>query len=868
MRARPLALMTAIALAVGMGAVNAPAGQATPAGIRDVRMSTDGFTTHLASTVTVLSQSGPMTRSQPYFGNGTVPTYYGSITEDTSEANTYFLAHGGHVRKTGASCGTDGTVYQLARVTVSGLGSDTKRVWALWDGDVGANASLDAGTQPSTPFRRGGTAQWENASIVTTTANGAATGTTITLADAANFDQNSGFAISSGQFVTGAGVPDGTWVTKTNPTAHQVTVNQAVSIADGASLRFARAETTTSLNNGTGITTLCDGTTPFVGLAAGSSESAAAGVVTLGTDGSRGVTSNDAAGLGVASTTSSSISFDVYVPTQGDGQGWKYLSLAFLVDNGTIGTRDAEDYGIQTQIYARPFNETWETNGYNTLLTDCGVSPAAGDAPCLAGGAAANGVFTSGGSALGSLSVKLRAQSDTGPNPLTGGTLDQVDLDFDLGMTSGADTAHGFEIPAGSIVKMRISLPTTGTINGVAYGSADLTKAIGTTSMRVDPADPANTWSLVNAGGRTLYTFIATATTTSQAIDKASWSNGCHSVEIDSATSTAQASACEAGAGKLIIDSVPADTHLNWMSFAVVQSIGGGYVSTNAQATGVGMDTYLGRSFQFAVAGPHTDQAGDVRDGVGGHASGYYFVCLPAPFLLGSFGTTPAAAVTSWQGTRDGAVITDGVQFTTGTCGTGPGLVASYPNYHYSAPLFSVRPPAASGGGGTSLPSPTPTPTPSASASTPAPATPVVTPIVATAPRLPAAAGQLTPAQAAQLTTAQLGTITARDAARLRPSVIAALSPAQLAAIPAAAFAAVTPAQAAALKPAQLKALPAAALGRLSVDALESVPASALKAIRTSTLSSLSKAAAARLLTSVGDEMTWRQRVALRRALS
>jgi hypothetical protein len=381
------------------------------------------------------------------------------------------------------------------------------------------------------------------------------------------------------------------------------------------------------------------------------------------------------AGVLVANTSATSVSFDIYVPTASNGNS---IALGFVVDGGTIGTLDdGTDAAILTSGSSPVFNPGSGVSDL-ALETCASASPAAGDAPCVEFGSFP-GLFASNGStSLGSVSVEARFMSGGG----------QTSMQSTMGLTQAGTS--GFAAPSGSIAKFQLSLPTSGTHGGVDFAIVDFTRAGGNTALKVDPNDaiaPLDQWSLETASGRRLITVVGEARATSSAINRLTWQDSCR-VSISGSTVT------PTGCGEdltdyLVADSVPLTFGLGYSTDPVMQTIAGGFVSTNAQGMSFGAETMAGTSFQFGVAGPSVTSTGASRA-----TAGFYYVCVPAAFLSGSFGTTPADASSLWIGTRDG-VTTGGTTFAVGTCGIGAGLVATLDPFGYSSPLFRVKPPAA-----------------------------------------------------------------------------------------------------------------------------------------------------------------------------
>lgn len=827
----PICMAAPILLLSGASVLVAPSAAADlAADTAAVTLSVDGFGVGISSSVTEWDGSGYVSRSGRTFGNGTLADYFGS----KSGANTYFLAHGGFVTKTGGTCASGGTVYERARVTVSGLASGSKDVWAFWDGGVGTGDGS-------------GSSQWEDAGFSHPTVSGTVS------SGATSLTVSSGSGIAVGQYVYGTNIAGGTKVSAVSGSTVTLSSATSGSLSNGATVYFGKRLATTASLASSSLATLCDGSTRFVENVSGNGGSASEAVLDLGTSPSTGVYFNDAAGLKVAGTSATTISFDVYVPTSAPGVAdnaqtsqWKFLSLGFVIDAGTRGTLSAsEDFGIQTQVYARSFFENGSTI---SMLTTCSGTPAAGDAPCI-DGASDNGVFLPDGvTRVGASSVQLvemEAGQVVGGQPV----LQAASYGMRVGLTAGPTTQKGFEIPANSVVKIKLSLPTVLNVNGF-HPTVDFSKATGQTTLKVDPASSSDSYSLATAGGRTTYSVVGIARSTSKAVSRKTWSDAC---SITIAGSNVSTSGCQADSDSMVVDTVPVEFNLGWQNDTVMQSVGGGYVSTNAQAMQIGDETIAGTSFQFAVAGPSQKQDGSNRD-----TDGFYYVCVPETFLDGSFHTTAAAASSTWQGTRDGQVLSSGVSFTTGTCGRAgiAGLVASYPVYHYSSPLFSVRPPtsagggSASGSGGSSSSDSSPATTVPAVLTPPTAAAPVPAQGAAAAPSavLPSRPQDLRPSQVAHLTSTMLQSLAPSDVARISPSVLGALESWQVQQLPARAFGALSASQVGAMRPSQVRAIPAASLSQVRAVALSGLNPADVRAIPLSTLRDVTPSAARRLL--------------------
>jgi hypothetical protein len=446
----------------------------------------------------------------------------------------------------------------------------------------------------------------------------------------------------------------------------------------------ANVTVTKRLGATTQLEKICDGTSAFV---------TASGATAATIDLDDTVTDLTTAGIKVDNAATNTVSFEAYVPmltgiSPGDTTS-NFLALGILVkgDESDAVVSDSEDTGIFTHLYARP----WDAGGpFRDMLLEPCSSPTDSSAPCYVSGT--TGVFRNDGSTAldGNPTYSIAAMLGSGGQ--------QSLLDVNLGLTGASSS--GFAVPATSIVKFLLSLPTTGTFpstgtGGVNFANINFAQAAGGTKLRINPngAPAANQWTLTTTGVRRVITVVGEARATSSAVDRNSWrEDGCSvSVSGGAATSTncGEGMTSNVSSTDVVLTTVPAGFNLSYSSDPVMQTIAGGLVSTNAQGLTFGEETMTGTSFQFGVAGPSYDTNGNSRS-----TDGFYYVCVPAAFLSGSFGTTPADASSLWIGTRDG-VTTGGTTFAVGTCGIGAGLVATLDPFGYSSPLFRVKPPAA-----------------------------------------------------------------------------------------------------------------------------------------------------------------------------
>ena len=449
------------------------------------------------------------------------------------------------------------------------------------------------------------------------------------------------------------------------------------------------------------LTKLCDGSTLFVVKA----DDSAATTGTLGLGNNGRTTAGVYQDLG---SSAASVSFNVYVPmnAMNSNASTIQLALGFVVDmddgdsvNGSTLDDTTTDVAIETTIYAKPWWATAhegaghsdsdhpEHDEVHQILPACS-SPAANDVACVI--QADSGVFDTDGT------TRLDAGASTGTSVVLTwlGDADNFEARLDLAPILPISTG-GFSVPAGKVSRISVSWPTDGTHYGATFGSGDgevnFLLAVADTPVLVNPASSAsdaNKWSVTESSSRIITTLNGTTRSTSSGILRDTWWPQCN-VGINDAN-VVTADKCgedmdgSVTASEMVFSSVPATVNL--MVSPNASSLAGGLVSTNGQGFAFGPETYAGTSFQFAVAGPSYTSAGTSRS-----TDGFYYVCVPATFLAGGFETTAADAAANWQGTRDGAAAT--TSFTTGSCGTGDaGLVASLPQFGYSAPLFRLLP--------------------------------------------------------------------------------------------------------------------------------------------------------------------------------
>ena len=819
------ALAVASAAALGASLLVVPQAQAAfePTKSSSVTVSVDGASASVANSV---DDQG--TTKTGVFGGGETPSNGGTVgTGELTEmfpSNdgdfVSFEARGGVVVK---ACSPD-TYYRRAQVTFANLPAGTKDVTALLDPTVGD-------TNPSSYWSDQGT------QVGASGDNGA---NQITL--------TSGSTANVGEHVGGDGIAPGAKVTAVSSNVLTLSANNTATVTGPVTIYSERIFETGSLE------TLCDGNTPW--LAGASGVSASAGTFVLGS----GLTARTSAGYVVNNTNATSVSFNIYVPMiDGSGAIGNSVAMALVLDMDGDGTiNDAtDDVAVVVEVVSRP----WLDN--EMLLSACS-SPSPSDAPCYV--ADDTGVFNNAGTArvgtASEFSVTSTAAADGS---------DMAELNATVAFS--ASVGDGFLIAEDSRVGVSLSLPTTGSGGALNFDTFDFMKANAETPLLVDPrttssSSATNRWDMVQAGGRNILTIRGLAKETSKVISRSTWYESCSLTISGSSVSTTGCGEGMTGAvsdNYMVISAIPGEVSLSVLNDPVGQAIAGGLVSTNAQGVEFGAETMAGTSFQFAVAGPSYTASGASRS-----SSGFYYVCVPTDFLSTYFTTTPAAASTSWVGTRDGATISN--SFATGTCGASDGLVASLDPFGYSAPMFSLRPPSAPGSGGGSgsgsgTPAPPPTP---AETSVTAPATPA--PVTATQPVVFANPGQVSASQIAALTAEQVASISAEQFKELKPEVFKAMSPAQAAGLPVHLISTIRPARIAALAPAavaamsgeQLSGLRSAAVRRLSPTQVRAISPSSLASVTPLFVSQLKPKMVAALRPAAVRELTPEQASAIR----
>ena len=429
------------------------------------------------------------------------------------------------------------------------------------------------------------------------------------------------------------------------------------------------------------IQTLCDGSTQYV--------SGTAGTLVLGA----GANVRTTSGVVVNDTSETSVTFDAYVPMDGssDGEVSIFLALGVVVDVGGDGVLDdtSTDVGIEAWVASEPF---WPEPGVHPdethfLLEACGGSENASANPCVESD---SGVFASNGTtrAVSTYSVQLELIGDA----------DNLEANLELAPTAAIGSS-GFAIPAGSIVKIKISWPSSGNLYGagdfpVGTGEGQINFALvnGDTAILVDPSTTAvssntNRWDIAS-GDRVVTTLVGEARAMSSAISRTTWWPQC-SVSLQDGSVTSEKCGADMNnavtSDFMVFDQVPA--YLNLVASPNMAAVAGGLVSTNGQGFSFGNRTFDGDGYEFVVSGPSFNASNQARS-----TDGFYYVCIPGGWLSGAFSITPAEAADQWRGLRDGAVTSE-TGFVTGTCGTGEsGLVASLSQFGYSSPVFLLEP--------------------------------------------------------------------------------------------------------------------------------------------------------------------------------
>lgn len=817
----PLTFATAAALGASLLVVPQAQAAFEPTKSSSVTVSVDGVSASVANSV---NDQG--TTKTGVFGGGETPASGGTV--GTGELTEMFPSNGGDFVSFEArggvvvqSCSPD-TYYRRAQVTFADLPAGTKDVTALLDPTVGDS---DPSSYWSDQGTRVGASGDSGANQITLT---------------------SGSTANVGEHVGGAGIAPGARVTAVSSNVLTLSASNTGTVTGPVTIYSERIFETGSLE------TLCDGSTPW--LAGASGVSASAGTFVLGSGG----TARTSAGYVVNDTTATSVSFDIYVPMiDGSGAIGNSVAMALVLDMGGDGTIDdtTDDVAVVVEVVSRP----WLDN--EMLLSACS-SPSPSDAPCYV--ANDTGVFNNAGTAR----VGTASQFSVTSTAAADGS-DMAELNATVAFT--ASVGDGFLIAEDSRVGVSLSLPTTGSGGALDFDTFDFMKANAETPLLVDPrstssSSDTNRWDMVQTGGRNILTIRGLAKETSKAISRSTWYESCSLTISGSSVSTTGCGEGMTGAvsdNYMVISAIPGEVSLNVLNDPVGQAIAGGLVSTNAQGVEFGAETMAGTSFQFAVAGPSYTASGASRS-----SSGFYYVCVPSDFLSTYFTTTPAAASTSWVGTRDGATISN--SFATGTCGASDGLVASLDPFGYSAPMFSLRPPSSPGSGGGSgsgsgTPAPSPTPV-----ETSVPATPA--PVTATQPVVFANPGQVSGSQIAALTAEQVASIPAEQFKELKPEVFRALSPSQVAGLPVQLISTIRPARIAALAPAavaamsgeQLSGLRSASVRRLSPKQVRAISPASLASVTPLFVSQLKPKLVATLRPAAVRELTPEQAAAIR----
>ena len=826
------ALAVASAAALCASLLLAPPAHAdfTPTKSSSITVAVDGAEMSVANSVVNQgnTMSGVFGGGNPDVASGGNPGT-GELTEMyPSKEGDYvsFEARGGVVAQ---SCSGTDVYYRRSQVTLGNLPEGTKDVIALLDPSVG-----DA--NPGSYWRDMGTMVG---------ASGTSGSTTVTLTEL-------GIA-NVGDHIGGAGVAPGARVTAVNNYVLTLSATNTDSVTGPVTIYGQRIFETGSLE------ALCDDSTPWLSGASG--VTASAGTFILGSP--AGGTARTTAGYVVDDTAATSVSFDVYVPMiEGSGSIANYVAMALVLDMDGDGTIDdgTDDIAVVLEVVSRP----WLDN--ETYLQPCS-SPGPADPPCYV--EADTGVFSNDGTArVGTTSdFSVVAMAEVEGNEMAA-------LDATVAFT--ASVGDGFAVAENSRVNISLSLPMAGSGGPAMFDTFDFMQANAETGLLVDPrttspSSKTNRWDMVQSSNRNVISIAGLAKETSNAISRSTWYQDCAiTFNDDGSVSTTGCGEGLSGAVSddfIVFSSVPSMVSLSVMNDAIVQSIAGGLISTNAQGVEFGAETMEGTSFQFAVAGPSYTSSGASRS-----ASGFYYVCVPSAFLSASFNTTPAAASSSWLGTRDGAEISN--SFDTGTCGASEGLVAQLDPFGYSAPVFALRPPAApaaggGSGGGSGTPAPSQTPAP-VETSVPTPAAPA--PVPAIEPVVFADPGQVSGSQVEALSAEQIASIPAEQFRELKAEVFEVMTPAQVAGLPVELVSTIRPARIAALPATavsalsgeQLSALRAASVRRLSPQQVRAISPASIAAVTPEFVSQLKPKMVAALSPAAVRELTPEQASAIR----
>ena len=394
--------------------------------------------------------------------------------------------------------------------------------------------------------------------------------------------------------------------------------------------------------------------------------------------------------LTLPSNTITSISFDVSVPVTRQSSTntnsldsypgianlnnfLNRLSLGVLFNNGDTTTiSSGEDFGIDIDVNDPGFNPLRES-----VLKACADSPAASDPTCYI---SANTSFST--SENFNLQASFFEQTSA-----------KSQINVQMKKATPSAGTQGYAITNGTVAKMQLSFPSTGFFGGSYFNFATYNygKSFGQTRLNINPSSTdatTNKWDMTSANNRKIVTVAGTVQTSSEAISTSSWRSECAISGTPGNTSTTD-SMCGSeaeiqGESVTVIDSNYARIKLVTDTSTVGQLNAGALVSTNAQAFDFGNRA---GAFNFGVAGPHLNAAGAVR------SDGFYYFCLPSAILATGFASTPTAAIAAetWKGFIDDA-NTSATRFTTGTCGTGDGLVGYLTSYGYSAHTMGAQP--------------------------------------------------------------------------------------------------------------------------------------------------------------------------------
>jgi hypothetical protein len=423
---------------------------------------------------------------------------------------------------------------------------------------------------------------------------------------------------------------------------------------------------------------------------------------------------------GFTAGSSKTVTFSVYVPVSrtltsiAAGGRFNLLTVGVLIVDSdatnpdlhnTSAGSDVADLGFRLNLFSKAWND-WDslvpsnpsaTNAESSVMSACSGTPAASDAPCVV----ESTLTDSSNVSLGAHNIEALFWNQSNDNS-------QGIANFDIKRTETITATTGFAIPDLSKVYVKLSLPTSGTSatsGNINWALQDFSKSAGNTSIKINPASANDKWSMSKVGDRVIIEVKGAIAGTSTAIDTTNnrWYDNCVVAVASTVTATKCGSLEEITSGDVIvIDSTKANFSLSYSSNAIMQTIAGGMVSTNAQGMGFGAKTMAGTAFEFGVAGPSKKENGTAR------TDGFYYICVPGAFLADRFSTTPAAAASSWVGRRDGSTSTANT-FSTANCGTGDlGLVSSLDPFSYSAPMFAVQPGTSSGGGAVVTICPTP----------------------------------------------------------------------------------------------------------------------------------------------------------------